>query len=78
MYFALFGFHVFGLGALTSLGFVFMTGVFVSSWMGGAALSLGEWIIKKLPLVKHIYSAAKQEIIHASLDKCLVHPVPRT
>ena len=40
--------------------FIFMTGVFVSSWVGGAALSLGEWIIKKLPLIKHIYSAAKQ------------------
>lgn len=40
--------------------FIIMTGVFVSSWMGGAALSVGEWIIKKLPLIKHIYSAAKQ------------------
>lgn len=37
-----------------------MTGVFVSSWIGGILLSIGEWIIKKLPLVKHIYSAAKQ------------------
>ena len=37
-----------------------MTGVFVSSWVGGALLSVGEWIIKKLPLIKHIYSAAKQ------------------
>ena len=91
VYFALFGFHVFGLGFVTSMVrclmphsrtlrvlanhvqlsarlkalvqvqiFIFMTGVFVSSWMGTAALSLGEWIIKKLPLVKHIYSAAKQ------------------
>ena len=40
--------------------FIFMTGVFVSSWIGGILLSIGEWIIKKLPLVKHIYSAAKQ------------------
>lgn len=40
--------------------FIFMTGVFVSSWVGGALLSVGEWIIKKLPLIKHIYSAAKQ------------------
>lgn len=40
--------------------FIFMTGVFVSSWIGGALLSVGEWIIKKLPLIKHIYSAAKQ------------------
>lgn len=37
-----------------------IAGVFVSSWLGGLALQLGEWIIKKLPLVKHIYSAAKQ------------------
>jgi len=40
--------------------FIFMTGIFVSSWIGGALLSVGEWIIKKLPLIKHIYSAAKQ------------------
>ena len=32
----------------------------MSSWLGGLALQVGEWIIKKLPLVKHIYSAAKQ------------------
>lgn len=60
VYFALFGFHVFGLGFITSMLFIFITGVFVSSWIGGALLSLGEWMIKKLPLVKHIYSAAKQ------------------
>lgn len=35
-------------------------GVFVSSWLGGLLLQVGEWLIKKLPLVKHIYSAAKQ------------------
>ena len=40
--------------------FILMTGVFVSSWLGGVALDIGEWVIKKLPLVKHIYSAAKQ------------------
>jgi len=96
VYFALFGFHVFGLGFITSMVprsplctlhclaqcgehmcspitekfstmlrsafqvFIFMTGVFVSSWIGGIFLSIGEWIIKKLPLIKHIYSAAKQ------------------
>jgi hypothetical protein len=36
------------------------TGVFTSSWIGAAFLGLGEWIIRKLPIVKHIYSAAKQ------------------
>ena len=38
----------------------FLSGVFVSSWLGSLLLQVGEWIIKKLPLVKHIYSAAKQ------------------
>jgi uncharacterized membrane protein len=55
-----FGFHVFGLGFLTSMAFIFATGVFTSSWIGGAFLGLGEYIIRKVPLVKHIYSAAKQ------------------
>ena len=32
----------------------------MSSWLGGLLLQVGEWLIKKLPLVKHIYSAAKQ------------------
>jgi uncharacterized membrane protein len=36
------------------------TGVFVSSWLGGFLLWLGEWFIKHVPLVKHIYSASKQ------------------
>lgn len=49
-----------GLGFVTSLLFVFSVGVFVSSWMGATVFSVGEWIIKKMPFVKHIYSASKQ------------------
>jgi len=56
----MFGFNVFGLGFITSMAFIFLTGVFMSSWLGGALLSLGEWFIKKLPIVKHVYSASKQ------------------
>jgi len=65
----LFGFHVFGLGFLTSMAFIFVTGVFTSSWIGGAFLGLGEYIIRKLPLVKHIYSAAKQVSTAVSPDE---------
>ena len=35
-------------------------GVFASSWIGTALVGLGEYIIRKLPLVRHIYNAAKQ------------------
>ena len=49
-----------GLGFVTSLLFVFFVGVFVSSWMGATVFWLGEWFIKRMPFVKHIYSASKQ------------------
>lgn len=54
------GIQVFGLGFVTSIIFIFMVGVFVSSWIGASILWLGEWFIKKMPLVGHIYSASKQ------------------
>jgi len=37
-----------------------MVGVFMSSWLGASVLSIGEWFIKKMPLVSYIYSASKQ------------------
>ncbi|XP_072988185.1 protein LIKE COV 1-like [Typha latifolia] len=54
------GINVFGLGFITSITFIFMVGVFMSSWLGASVLGLGEWFIKKMPLVCHIYSASKQ------------------
>ena len=48
--------------------FIFATGVFTSSWVGTAFLGLGEYIIRKVPLVKHIYSAAKQVSAAVSPD----------
>jgi uncharacterized membrane protein len=60
VYDALLGTHVFGLGAVTACGIVLGTGVLASSWIGSAALGLGEWVLRRLPLVSHVYSAAKQ------------------
>ncbi|XAR73246.1 hypothetical protein NMG60_11007154 [Bertholletia excelsa] len=54
------GIDIFGLGFVTSLLFVFLVGVFVSSWLGATVFWIGEWIIKRMPFVKHIYSASKQ------------------
>jgi len=54
------GFDIFGLGFITSLLFVFLVGVFVSSWIGGTVFSIGEWLIKRMPFIRHIYSASKQ------------------
>ncbi|XP_062181172.1 protein LIKE COV 1-like [Phragmites australis] len=54
------GINIFGLGFITSVTFIFFIGVFMSSWVGASVLSLGEWIIKHMPLVRHIYNASKQ------------------
>ncbi|KAL8129673.1 hypothetical protein V2J09_018828 [Rumex salicifolius] len=54
------GIDIFGLGFITSITFIFLVGVFMSSWLGASVLSLGEWFIKRMPFVRHIYSASKQ------------------
>ncbi|XP_039031510.1 protein CONTINUOUS VASCULAR RING 1-like [Hibiscus syriacus] len=54
------GIDIFGLGFITSLTFIFLIGVFMSSWLGASVLSLGEWFIKRMPFVRHIYNASKQ------------------
>ena len=52
--------HVLGLGFVTSITFIFLVGVFMSSWLGASVLGLGEWFIKRMPFVRHIYNASKQ------------------
>ncbi|XP_077248688.1 protein LIKE COV 2-like isoform X1 [Tasmannia lanceolata] len=54
------GINLFGLGFVTSVIFIFFVGVFVSSWMGATIFWLGEWFIKRMPFIRHIYSASKQ------------------
>ncbi|KAL6520066.1 Protein LIKE COV 3 [Orobanche hederae] len=54
------GINIFGLGFVTSISFIFLIGVFMSSWVGASLLSLGEWFIKKMPLMSYIYAASKQ------------------
>lgn len=45
---------------MTSITFIFLVGVFMSSWLGTSVLGLGEWFIKRMPFVRHIYNASKQ------------------
>ncbi|KAG6536003.1 hypothetical protein ZIOFF_001040 [Zingiber officinale] len=54
------GINIFGLGFVTSVTFIFLVGVFMSSWLGASVLSLGEWFIKRMPFIRHIYNASKQ------------------
>lgn len=63
-----------GLGFITSVVFVFLVGVFASSWLGATVFWIGEWIIKRMPFMKHIYSASKQisSAVSPGKDKLLL------
>ncbi|XP_039116419.1 protein CONTINUOUS VASCULAR RING 1-like [Dioscorea cayenensis subsp. rotundata] len=54
------GINIFGLGFVTSILFIFLVGVFMSSWLGASVLGIGEWFIKRMPFARHIYNASKQ------------------
>ncbi|KAB1201077.1 hypothetical protein CJ030_MR0G005133 [Morella rubra] len=54
------GIDIFGFGFVTSIIFIFFIGIFASSWVGATVFWIGEWFIKRMPFVKHIYSASKQ------------------
>jgi len=56
----LLGFHMPGLGVVLSLLIVFVTGVFVANLFGRSLVSLWEHILARIPLVRSIYSGAKQ------------------
>ncbi|XP_043712302.1 protein LIKE COV 1-like [Telopea speciosissima] len=63
------GINTFGLGFITSITFIFLIGVFMSSWLGASVLGLGEWFIKKMPFISYIYSASKQISAAVSPDQ---------
>ncbi|GAB4845169.1 Protein LIKE COV 2 [Ancistrocladus abbreviatus] len=63
------GIDIFGLGFVTSLIFIFIVGVFASSWLGATVLWVGEWFIKRLPFMRHLYSASKQISAAISSDQ---------
>ncbi|KAJ6925230.1 LOW QUALITY PROTEIN: hypothetical protein NC652_018235 [Populus alba x Populus x berolinensis] len=55
------GIDIFGLGFITSITFIFLVGVFMSSWLGASVLSLGEWFNQTDACCSFIlYNASKQ------------------
>lgn len=56
----LLGFSMVGLGALLTLGVVFLTGVIATNFFGQQIIKLWEEILSRVPVVKSIYSSVKQ------------------
>jgi uncharacterized membrane protein len=56
----LLGFHIPGLGVVVSLLIVFVTGVLVANLFGRSLISMWEHLLARIPLVRSVYSGAKQ------------------
>lgn len=56
----LLGFSMVGLGALLTIGVVFLTGVIATNFFGQQIILLWEEILSRVPVVKSIYSSVKQ------------------
>lgn len=57
---ALLGFKIPGLGLLLSLLVLFVTGLLAANFFGRKLVSLSESIVSRIPLVRSVYSGAKQ------------------
>ena len=56
----LLGFHIPGLGVVLSILIVFVTGVLAANLFGRSLVSIWEHLLARIPLVRSIYSGAKQ------------------
>ncbi|TFG37482.1 MAG: DUF502 domain-containing protein [Syntrophobacterales bacterium] len=79
----LLGFHIPGLGVIITLVLIFIFGLVTKSYLGLKAVSLGEWIVDKIPFVIGIYKGVKQLVdaifsdTHRSFRKAVLIEYPR-
>ena len=79
----LLGFHIPGLGIIITLILIFIVGLVTKSYLGRKAVTLGEWIVGKIPFVSGIYKGVKQLVDaifsdkHKSFRKAVLIEYPR-
>ena len=56
----LLGFHLPGFGVLLTLGIVLLMGAIASNFLGRRLLMLGNALLRRIPIVRSIYSSVKQ------------------
>jgi len=62
-------YHIPGLGVIITLILIFTAGLVTKSYLGKKAVSLGEKILGKIPLVRGVYNALKQLLEAMFSDK---------
>lgn len=56
----LLGFHLPGFGVLLTLGIILLMGAIASNFLGKKLLMLGNALLRRIPIVRSIYSSVKQ------------------
>lgn len=56
----LLGFHIPGIGVMITLAVILMTGLLVANFIGKKLVELWEMIVKRIPLVRTVYTGVKQ------------------
>tara|TARA_B100001063_G_scaffold137616_1_gene128582 strand:- start:71 stop:700 length:630 start_codon:yes stop_codon:yes gene_type:complete len=80
---AVIGFKLPGLGLILTLLVLIITGIFAANFVGKSMVNFGEKIFKKIPIVRSVYSAAKNfaDIVFSdtgqSFKKVLLIQYPR-
>jgi len=80
---AIIGFKLPGLGLILTLLVLIVTGIFAANFVGKSMVNFGEKIFKKIPIVRSVYSAAKNfaDIVFSdtgqSFKKVLLIQYPR-
>ena len=80
---AVIGFNLPGLGLILTLLVLIVTGIFAANFVGKSMVNFGEKIFKKIPIVRSVYSAAKNfaDIVFSdtgqSFKKVLLIQYPR-
>ena len=54
------GVHIPGLGAILTIGIIFLTGIFATNFFGARLIQLWHQILNRIPVVNSIYSSVKQ------------------
>jgi uncharacterized membrane protein len=57
---SLMGYNIPGLGVLLAVILLLLTGILVTNWLGQKFVTMGESLLKRIPLVRMIYQTTKQ------------------
>ncbi len=56
----LLGFHVPGVGVIITVVVILFTGIFVTNYLGGRLVAMGDAFMARIPLVRTVYTGVKQ------------------